>query len=361
MYHLGFATGLTLTLPLALTLALTGMAQAAELELEDHRVFPALRVATGGMDTGTRVLRVASTTDLDVFEPYIAAFQAARPEIAVDYSVLSSSNLHRAIRDGVAFDLAMSSAMDLQFQLANDGFAQPFSSAATEALPDWARWRDLIFAFTTEPAVVAIHSASFEGLDLPATRQELIAVLRDHPERFVGAVGTYDVRESGLGYLFATQEDRSTDAYWRLNEVMGRLGPQLYCCSLQMIEDVAEGRLAVAYNVLGSYAEDWLDEDQSGRMQILTMQDFSNVMLRTVIIPTTARQIEAAGAMVDMLADLGMRELQGDWALPALSHSGPREDAGFGPIRLGPGLMAYLDPLNRRTFLTEWENAMEQR
>ena len=36
-------------------------------------------------------------------------------------------------------------------------------------------------------------------------------------------------------------------------------------------------------------------------------------------------------------------------------------DAGFGPIRLGPALMVYLDALNRRAFLTEWENAMEQR
>jgi iron(III) transport system substrate-binding protein len=35
--------------------------------------------------------------------------------------------------------------------------------------------------------------------------------------------------------------------------------------------------------------------------------------------------------------------------------------AGFGPIRLGPGLLVYLDPLNRRSFLGEWVNAIEQR
>ncbi|EDQ32895.2 ABC-type Fe3+ transport system, periplasmic component [Hoeflea phototrophica DFL-43] len=322
------------------------------LDVEDHRLFPG---------TGERVLRVVSTTDLAVFEPYILAFQKNWPEIAVDYTVLSSSDLHRAIRDGVKFDLVVSSAMDLQFQLANDGFAQRYRSGATGALPEWARWRDMIFAFTAEPAVVVINSERLAGLELPATRQELIAILRDNPERFVGAVGTYDVRESGLGFLFATQEDRSTDAYWRLNEVMGRLGPRLYCCSSQMIEDVAEGRLALAYNVLGSYAADQLAKDQSGRMQILRMQDFTNVMLRTVFILTESQEIEAAGAMIDMLARLGLRDLPGDWPLPSLSQTEKGEAMGFGPIRLGPGLMVYLDPLNRRAFLAEWENAMEQR
>ncbi|WP_394689568.1 ABC transporter substrate-binding protein [Hoeflea sp.] len=343
---------LALGLILWISSALWSVSTAQTLEVEDYRLFPG---------TGERVLRVVSTTDLAVFEPYVEAFQKDWPEIGVDYTVLSSSDLHRAIRDGAQFDLVVSSAMDLQFQLANDGFAQRYRSGATGALPEWARWRDMIFAFTAEPAVVVINSAKFVGLELPATRQELIAILRDYPERFGGAVGTYDVRESGLGFLFATQEDRSTDAYWRLNEVMGRLSPRLYCCSSQMIADVAEGRLALAYNVLGSYAADQLAKDQSGRMQILRMEDFANVMLRTVFIPSGAGEPEAAGAMIDMLARLALRELPGDWPLPSLSQTEKGEATGFGPIRLGPGLMVYLDPLNRRAFLTEWEDAMEQR
>ncbi len=336
----------------ALGLILWALGPATALEIEDHRLYPG---------TGDRILRIVSTTDLAVFEPYIQAFRRAQPGVSIDYSVVSSSVLHRAILGGAQFDLAVSSAMDLQFQLANDGFAQRYNSSATEALPDWARWRDLIFAFTTEPAVVVINSARFAGLSLPTTRQELIAILRDNPDRFSGAVGTYDVRDSGLGYLFATQEDRSTDAYWRLNEVMGRLGPRLYCCSAQMIDDVAEGRLALAYNVLGSYAAERLARDSGGRVQILKMQDFSNAMLRTAFVPASAQETEAAGALIDMLATLALREAPGDWPLPPLSQAGAGQAIGFGPIRLGPALMVYLDPLNRRAFLTEWENAMEQR
>jgi iron(III) transport system substrate-binding protein len=341
MRLVGFALGLIL--------ALTAPLQAQEIE--DHQVFPG---------SGPQILHVLSTTDLAVFEPYIHQFQRLNPAIGVDYTVMSSAALHRGVRTGVQADLVISSAMDLQFQLVNDGFAEPYSSDAVLALPDWARWRDLIFAFTTEPAVVVINSDRFAGLPLPATRQELITLLRDHPERFMGAIGTYDVRESGLGYLFATQEDRSTDAFWRLNEVLGRLEPKLYCCSAQMIEDVAYGRLALAYNVLGSYAAEELARGSDGRVQIVRMQDFANAMLRTVFVPKTAKNREAAGAMIDMLAGLALRDTPGDWPLPPLGLSEAEQATGLAPIRLGPALLTYLDPLNRRAFLDEWGNALEQ-
>jgi len=336
-----------------LALVLSFMAScAAAFEIENHRHYPG---------SGERVLRIVSTADLDVFDPYLNAFQARQPTLSIDYTVVSSADLYGAIRDGASFDLALSSAMDLQFQLANDGYAQSHRSEQTAALPDWARWRDLIFAFTAEPAVLVLSSRRFEGLDPPTTRQELIALLRQHPDRFDDAVGTYDVRVSGLGYLFATQEARSTDAYWRLSEVMGRLNPQLYCCSGKMIDDVVTGRLALAHNVLGSYAAERLARNSEGQVQILMMEDFANVMLRTALIPSTAQETAAAGALIDMLATLGLRETPEDWPLPPLSQQGVHDATGFGPIRLGPALMVYLDPLNRRAFLTEWENAMEQR
>jgi len=327
-------------------------AAAADLEVEEHRRYEG---------TGARVLNILSTADLEVFDPFLRAFHSENPGLTLDYTVVSSTELHRAILEGAAFDVALSSAMDLQFQLVNDGFAQSYQSSTTGLLPDWARWRDRIFAFTSEPAVVVISTERFAGLPVPTTRQELIAVLRDNPGRFQGAVGTYDVRDSGLGYLFATQDARATDAYWRLAEVMGRLSPRLYCCSGQMIDDVTEGRLALAYNVLGSYAADRLAGDSGGRVQILRMTDFTNVILRTAIIPKTAREVQAAGALIDALLVTGLRESPGDWPLPPLRETLEGAGVGFGPIRLGPALMVYLDPLNRRAFLDEWENAIEQR
>ena len=330
--------------------ALTGTIAGA-LEIEERKVYPG---------TGEGVLRVLSTADLNVFEPFITDFQSARPGITIDYIAASSTEVHAAIKEGAAFDIVISSAMDLQFQLANDGFAQRYASAMTEALPDWAKWRSLVFAFTTEPAVAVISRQRFEGLPLPQTRQELITILRDHPDRFDRAVGTYDIRTSGLGYLFATQEARNTDAFWRLTEVMGRLDPRLYCCSGQMINDVISGDLAIAYNVLGSYAAQRLAEDGGETMQILELEDFGNVMLRTAFIPDAAENVADAGAFLDALLETGLREDLTTWVLPPLDAGQDEDLSSFGPIRLGPALMVYLDPLNRRAFISSWESAMEQ-
>lgn len=326
------------------------LACAQPIEVEDHRVYPG---------TSDRMVRVISTADLDMFEPFLLSFQRSRPMIGIEYTVASSAEVHRAMTQNHSFDLAISSAMDLHFKLANDGYAQPYRSQVTEALPVWASWRDLIFAFTSEPAVVVVYRPDFDARAPIATRQDLIALLRENAAEFQGRIGTYDVRTSGLGYLFATQEARASDAYWRLTEVMGRLDPKLYCCSAQMIDDVANGKLALAYNVLGSYAAQRIEQDD--RLGILELEDFANVMLRTAIIPRSARNTADAGALLDALLREGMREDTAEWALPPLSDASMPEPAAFGPIRLGPGLMVNLDPLNQRAFLDAWESAMEQR
>ncbi len=323
---------------------------AGAFEIEDRKIYPG---------SGDTIVKVLSTADLDVFEPFILRFQASQPGVGIDYTVASSANVHRAILQGVRYDLVLSSAMDLQFQLANDGFAQIYASDITEELPDWAQWRSLVFAFTAEPAVTVISRQRFEGLELPRTRQELISILRDNPDRFAGAVGTYDVRTSGLGYLFATQEARNSDVFWRLSEIIGRLKPRLYCCSAQMIDDVVSGDLAIAYNVLGSYAARRLADADADQMQILELEDFGNVMLRTALIPQTADNVSAAGQLLDALIIAGL-DGQEPWVFPPLQPASEGGSSIFGPIRLGPALMVHLDPLTRRAFLASWEDAMEQ-
>lgn len=258
------------------------------------------------------------------------------------------------------FDLVISSAMDLQTKLANDGFAQSYFSESSVQLPDWAKWRDQIFAFTQEPAVLVLSRESFARLDMPHTREDLIALLRDNPEIFDGRIGTYDVRSSGLGYLFATQDSRNTESFWRLTEVMGRLDTRLYCCSGEMIGDVASGKLAIAYNVLGSYAASRL-EDLPG-IEIVPMNDFVSVMLRTALIPKNALNSAAGGLMIDFLTDLKSRpELTAQSGLPPLDGDALAGTSAARPIRLGPGLLVFLDTMRRETFLRSWVSSIVQR
>ncbi|MEO0990955.1 MAG: substrate-binding domain-containing protein [Pseudomonadota bacterium] len=333
-----------LALSLALILApLTGFA----FEIEDHIRF--------GAPEAAREIRIISTADIAFFEPVVRTFIAGNADVAVDYSVASSTELMRAIYDeGAAFDLAISSAMDLQIKLANDGFARRYISG--QELPDWATWRDTVFAFTQEPAAIVVSDAAFEGLAKPQNRQELIRVLRQNPDRFAGRVGTYDVRQSGLGYLFATQDTRASETYWRLTEVMGSLRAKLFCCSSDMIDAVENGELAVAYNVLGSYAANRQD---SGRFSIILPTDFTTVMLRTALIPETAPSPELAELFLDHMlqqAFVGSGGVRLDRSLV-----GQGAEAGLNRIDLGPGLLVFLDQLKRRAFLSEWESAILQR
>lgn len=344
MRHINFATLVILFLmPFS-----TGFA----FELEEHGTYP----ANGAMQH----IRILSTADINVFEPIILAFQAENPRISIDYQVASSSEVMRAIyQENAEFDLVISSAMDLQTKLANDGFAQTYISDATQRLPNRAKWHNQVFAFTQEPAVLVISKNVFKNLAVPSTRQELIVLLRNNPDIFTGKIGTYDVRTSGLGYLFATQDSRNTEAYWQLTEVMGRLDTKLYCCSGDMIGDVSTGKIAIAYNVLGSYANSRLATTPN--ISIVPMNDFVSVMLRTALIPHTSKNVTVTGLMIDFLARLPSRpNVMAQTGLQSIEFDMEARNSSTQSIRLGPGLLVFLDKMKRKNFIHTWENSILQ-
>lgn len=326
---------------------------AAALELEEDTVFPAV-----GAEQAR--LSVLSTTDTAIFRPVIAAFQAVNPGIVVRYSVAGSREVHAALQDeGAAYDLAISSAMDLQMKLANDGLAAPWRSAPVEALPGWARWQDRLFAFAQEPVVMIVSRSGLGDLPLPRTRRDLIALLRDHPELFKGRIGTYDPVASGAGYLFATQDARLSDSFWRLAEVMGGLSPRLYSSTNEMISDLERGRLILAYNVLGSYATPRFPEGADGL--VIEPEDHTLTLLRTALIPRSAPRPDLGGAFLDFLLGAKGQRLVGEEAgLPPIDEAALATRPHLRPIRLDPGLLVYLDALQRQRFLEEWNAALIQ-
>ena len=333
----------------ALSLALTfSGGSVAAFEVEDSAWF--------GPRDNPRVIRILSTADIRFFEPMIESFLAETPDVSVDYIVASSTEVQRAIvEEGETFDVVVSSAMDLQTKLANDGWALKHRSETTERLPEWAVWNETLFAFTQEPAAVVVSKTGLGDITIPETRHDLINLLRQYPEVFRGRVGTYDVRQSGLGFLFATQDSRASEIYWRLTEVMGGLGMQLYCCSSDMINAVKSGELLIAYNVLGSYAVNRADRDEYA---IILPSDFTTVMLRTALIPSNALSPELAGLFVDHLLDRSHGVNALPLTNPALDLG--RVEPSLNRIRIGPGLLVFLDQLKKRAFLSEWESAVLQ-
>ncbi|MCF2872079.1 ABC transporter substrate-binding protein [Octadecabacter sp. G9-8] len=303
---------------------------------------------------GTPILRILSSTDTSFFAPIIDSFIVGQPNVSVEYIVTGTADLDNEFRQNPdRFDVVISSAMDLQLKLTNDGFAQRLDGISH---PDWAQWRSSLFAFTTEPAAIVLNAAAFDGLATPRTRQDLIEVLRANPDIFMGKVGTYDVRRSGLGYLFATQDARTSETFWRLMEVMGSLDARLYCCSGDMIDDLIEGRILVAYNVLGSYAEG--RADTADTLTVILPSDFPTTMMRSALVSKSASDPALAEAFVNHLIGLQSGGARAAFPLPPLNSG--QDPTGQSSIGLEPALMTYLDALKRQTFVREWEEAIIQ-
>lgn len=325
---------------LALIACLCGTLATAQ-DWEDQRLF--------GAPNAPVILRVLSSTDTHLFVPVLDGFLASNNGIAIDYFVAGTADIDAIVRQGdSAFDVVISSAMDLQFKLANDGYALQLRNLDTAGRE---QWRQSLFAFTTEPAAIVINRADFADEPVPLTRQELIQALRDNPAQFQGRLGTYDVRQSGLGYLFATQDARTSETFWRLMEVMGGLEARLYCCSGAMIEDVADGTIAVAYNVLGSYAQ--ARDDLSEQIEIILPTDFQTIMMRTALVSADTSHPDVSATFVEYLLrqpDILAPQDADDTSIPASQAT----------IALGPALLTYLDGFKSQRFLEEWTNAMIQ-
>jgi iron(III) transport system substrate-binding protein len=122
-----------------------------------------------------------------------------------------------------------------------------------------------------------------------------------------------------------------------------------------MINDVVSGELAIAYNALASYAE---QSEHSDAFTIVLPSDFSIVMLRTMLIPASSENPELASGFLDfVLAQTFPR------GTSPLLQSAMLEDANENAlhrIRLGPGLLVYLDQFKNRSFIAEWESAILQ-
>ncbi|WP_305856872.1 ABC transporter substrate-binding protein [Balneatrix alpica] len=319
-----------------------------------------------------RHLSIYSATDLSAIEPVINGFRQRYPLIAVDYLEYQTNALYQQIEDSYrkdpyAPDLVISSAMDLQTKLVNDGLAQPYRSAYTDSLPEWANWRDEAFGFTFEPVVMVYNKAAFAEQPLPQSHEELAEQLRAHPDFYRSRVGTYDVRTSGVGYLLATQDAVHSSLNGRLLESLGRAMTRTYCCTGNILDEIASGQLVLGYNLLGSYALARAQEDP--RIGVILPQDYTLVMSRVAFIPKKARSPQAAKLFLDYLLSPEGQQLiaahsglvaihpqaQGELSITTLREHHP---SGFQPIALGPALLVYLDQMKRLRFLREWQGAL---
>nr|WP_067292648.1 ABC transporter substrate-binding protein [Marinobacterium profundum] len=319
----------------------------------------------------TSVLQVYGGADFVAIAPLLEAYQMQYPSVRLQYSEFGTLELYNRFLQDLPRtpDLVMSSAMDLQFKLVNDGYAQAYSSAQTQALPDWARWRNEIFGITYEPAVMVINSGFLDNETLPSSRAELIDLIRRKGDQVRGRIGTFDIEKVGIGYLVWSHDNLRTASNGRLLESFSLHDAQLFQSSAAMLQQLALGNIVIAYNVLGSYAHAWAR--QYPVLSVIKPSDYTTVIMRSAFIPAAAANTTDAKRFLDF-----MLSLQGQQVLADKSSLYPIRDEVSGetsaqglrlsnnsplrPIPLGVSLLVQTDAMKRSLILEEWRNAFSR-
>jgi iron(III) transport system substrate-binding protein len=314
-------------------------------------------------------LTIYSTLDTPLAEPLITAFQSSHPTTTVLYEDLLAAEIaQRVIAETDAgqptADFVFSSGMDLQVKLANDGYAQPVTVPLAADWPDWANWRDMAFALTFEPAVLVWHKPSFpEGP--PHSRLDLIDWLKLPQAQ--GRIGTYDVARSAVGYLYLARDAEHFADIWSLIAAMGRANLQTFPTSAEIIDRVADGRLALGYNILGSYADARARANPD--LGLVLLKDFTVVTSRVGLVPRAAARPDLGTAFLAFLMGRDGQTIMADrlrLAAVSLEVSGQNSaramEAALGdqlrPVPVSPGLLAYLDQSKRARLLALWHKAL---
>ncbi|MAY85502.1 MAG: iron-binding protein [Pseudooceanicola sp.] len=323
---------------------------------------PAQEATTRFGDGATSFL-MRSTTDIGIIRPVMDRFAALNPELTITYEQWGSNDLFDLSRDDCQSgarpaDAVLSSAVQHMVWLVNAACGTPYRSAVTAALPDNRRWRDELWGVTTEPAVIAYNRRLLAGADVPRNRFAFLDAMRARPEFFRKRIATYDIAESGLGYLFAYADSLEATTFGALLEAFARVESVATCCSAEIIQGVSEGRYLIAYNVLGSYVANANLPD----VGMILPEDYTLILSRGYMIPKGAAQAGVAGRLVDfLLSDEAQAMLQRaglvtqmDPAETGLAVSARRY------VPLSPTLLVARDANRRRLLLRFWSDTFMQ-
>lgn len=318
------------------------------------------------------VLTLHTATDLEAFEPVLRDFQRLAPDVSIRYVETVTNELFEKVRKDCAAgrsgaDLLITSSVDHLVVLSNEGCALPHRSSITATAPAWTHWRNEVFGFTFEPAVIVYNKVLVPQEEVPRTRIELINLMREQPTRYSGRIGSYDIARSGIGYLFATFDARNALIYGRLIEGFGRMKLVTRCCTGDLIKELADGKLSIGYNLLGSYA--YAAQRNGAPIGIVVPKDYVLALSRGAMIPVKSPNPALAQRFLDyLLSTRGQKTIREEafffdfsGRLPEGVEGPPSlVEAGIiRPIVIGPGLLPAQDRAKRRRFLDEWRRSIE--
>ena len=316
---------------------------------------------------------VYSNTEQFAVNPVLDAFQAAFPNIKLDYVEIKSSELYNrfvseASAGALQGDVIWSSSMDLQFKLLDEGFAQAYASPEKPALPAWAVYKDLGYGTTFEPAAFIYNKRVLQEAAIPKSHAALAKYLSDNAASLQGKVGTYDPQKSGLGYFLYSQDLRNGTVLWDIAKGLGQTKARQYSATGNMLEKVASGEHLLAYNVVGSYALLKAKSDPS--MGVVIPNDYAVVMTRIAFVPKDAKRPNAAKVFLDfVLSKAGQEVIANKASLFSIRQDVEGEataakltrelGSAIKPVAINAELLDLLEPTKRLPFFKKWQGLIE--
>ena len=302
---------------------------------------------------GSDEITVIGASDFDRVQPVFAGFVEFKKGIRVRYLQMSSREIYRAVRSGLPtdIDLVMSSAVDLQVRLVNDGFARPFF----ESLKNSLHWRRELIQLSVEPIVSILNIDRWPELESARTRRKLAQLIETGADKRL-RLTIYDPAVSGVGYLLSRQDLIQDDHFWTLLGVFVSKELNPNCCSGDMINRVISGDADVAYNVLESYVLPRLEN--APNLRVLRFDDYQLAIPRTAFIPRHANTPDLANALVGyFVGEEGQSRLLPSVRLEVIQSK--RKGGPIKPIRVTPALIVHLDEVNRRRFFQRWNRSVK--
>ena len=308
-------------------------------------------------------LTLRSTTDIAVLSPALQAFVMLYPGIRLNYeqwgsNVLYADSLGACMGDTPAADAVFSSGVHQMVDLVNRFCAEPYLSDLTAGLPKARRWRDELWGITKEAAVVIYNTDLVPLDDAPRTRFDLLDLMRRKPATYSGKIATYDIEESGLGYLFAFMDSQQATTFGGLLEGFSRVDAVATCCSAEIISGVDSGQYLLAYNVLGSY----LDFASFPRVGVIYPQDYTLFLSRAYMIPKTAENPQNAALLLDFLLSGPGQAILADSNLVQRDSA---DETGLEQsiqryISIDPTLLVAMDRQRRLLFEDNWRTTFDR-
>ena len=108
-----------------------------------------------------------------------------------------------------------------------------------------------------------------------------------------------------------------------------------------------------------SYANATLPD--TSNVKLIILKDYIHILLRTVIVPKTAQNLGNGIRFLNFIVSHeGQEILDEEVKLPSLRNNLINQLANRKPIRLGSGLLVFLDRLKKNSSLREWDAALIQ-